>query len=212
MDIGEQSGTAFDRNGSKHEGMGVDWGDYDNDGWLNVVLANGHIQDNTSVMNKNTTFLQRVQLFRNREGDQFDDVSGDLGFPTPILGRGLAIGDFDNDGRMDLLVVDSAGAPALLHNETAHAGHWIEVKLRGTRSNRDGIGALLTFVTPDHRSLLRRCATDGSYMSASDRRVHCGLGTSTSVLVSVQWPGAGAQLYPNIAADQIVTLTQSRQQ
>ena len=93
----------------------------------------------------------------------------------PIVGRGLAIGDFDNDGRVDALVVDSEGAPLLLHNESAPVGHWLSLKLGGTRSNRDGIGALVT-VTAGGLTQTRLCHTDGSYLSASDVRVHVGLG------------------------------------
>src|SRR5579871_2868588 len=182
-DVGTDSGTAYDRNGNKHGGMGIDWGDYDNDGkldllvatyqqevknlyhndgclftdravdlglawttspyvafgakfldvdndgWLDLIFANGHIQDNAAEVENNTTFRQPIQLFRNQEGTAFEDIHAGLigNAGQPIVGRGLAIGDFDNDGRVDVLVVDSEGAPLLLHNETANAGHWLEV-------------------------------------------------------------------------------------
>ncbi|HLV81518.1 MAG TPA: CRTAC1 family protein [Chthonomonadaceae bacterium] len=260
-DAGTVSGTAYDRNGLKHGGMGIDWGDYDNDGrldllvgtyqqevknlyhndgalftdramsvglawktspyvtfgakfldadndgWLDIILTNGHTQDNAAEVDANTTFRQPIQLFHNRSGAAFDDISAALtgSAGQPIVGRGLAIGDFDNDGRMDVLVVESEGAPLLLHNETPNTGHWLEVKLQGVKSNRDGIGALVTFEAAG-RKLLRLCHTDGSYMSASDRRVHCGLGAATSATVQVKWTDGHQDTYKDIPADQIITL------
>ncbi|HZT41161.1 MAG TPA: VCBS repeat-containing protein, partial [Chthonomonadaceae bacterium] len=126
--------------------FGIKWLDIDNDGWLDLVIANGHVQDNIHDIDKSTTYLQPVQLLRNNGGMAFEDVGAAAGpaFSAPILGRGLAIGDFDNDGRMDVLVVDSEGTPLLLHNETPNAGHWLLLTLEGTKSNRDGIGAMVT--------------------------------------------------------------------
>jgi hypothetical protein len=263
VDVGVESGTAYDRNGSKHGGMGVDWGDYDNDGrldllvatyqqevknlyrndgggftdqaidlglawktspyvafgakfldvdndgWLDIMFTNGHTQDNTAEVTKGTTYRQPTLLFRNQTGQAFSDAGAGLigAAGRPIVGRGLAIGDFDNDGRIDVLVVDSEGAPLLLHNETSHAGHWSEVRLRGTRSNRDGIGALVTFETPD-RKLLRLCHTDGSYMSASDRRIHCGLGAATRVTIRVRWPDGRRDAYQHVPVDRVIELTE----
>jgi len=263
VDVGTDAGTAYDRNGSKHGGMGEDWGDYDNDGrldllvatfqqevkniyhndgslftdraiplgiawaaspyvafgskfidvdndgWLDVIFADGHIQDNAAEVENNATFRQPIQLFHNQGGTDFEDIHASLigSAAQPIVGRGLAIGDFDNDGRMDVLVVDSEGAPLLLHNETPNAGHWLEVTLQGTKSNRDGIGALVTFETSG-RKLLRLCHTDGSYLSASDRRVHCGLGAATSATIRVKWPSGHQDIYKDIPADRIVTLTE----
>ena len=188
--------------------FGVKWLDVDNDGFLDLILANGHVQDNIDAIEPGSTYKQRLQLFRNTGGAAFVEQSAGPSFQTPILGRGLAIGDYDNDGRIDVLVVDSEGAPLLLHNETPKTGHWLLCKLVGTKSNRDGIGALVT-VEAGGRKLLRRCGTDGSYMSASDRRVHVGLGKAMSATVTVRWPSGATNVYKNIAADRVITLREA---
>ncbi len=262
QNIAVAAGTAYDSAGQVHGGMGLDWGDYnndgrldllvasfqheaknvylnegggrftdqatalgvadatmsnvafgckfidvDNDGWLDIILANGHVQDNIGDIDKSTTYRQTIQLLRNIEGTRFEDVSVAAGsaFQAKIVGRGLATGDFDNDGRMDVLVADSEGTPMLLHNESPHSGHWLQVKLIGTKSNRDGIGALVT-VQASERKILRRCATDGSYLSASDRRVHFGLGSAKQATITVRWPSGTVNIYPQVPADRIVTL------
>jgi hypothetical protein len=262
QNIGMASGTAQDRDGKDHGGMGIDWGDYDNDGrldlavatfqqeakclyhnegggyflersaplgiaektvpyiafgikfldydndgFLDLIIANGHVQDNIDSIDRHLRYRQPTQLFHNVDGARFEEVSARAGaaFQRPIVGRGLAIGDCDNDGRVDVLVVDSEGAPLLLHNEVPAAGHWLSCRLRGVQSNRDGIGAIVT-LEAGGRKRMRRCATDGSYLSASDRRVHFGLGTATSANITVRWPSGLSNLYQNVPADRIVTL------
>ena len=262
-DVGASSGVAFNTEGSVVSGMGVDWGDYDNDGRLDLVVAtfqretkciyhndghnlftersaalgisapttpnvafgakwldadndgyldlmitNGHVEDNVDQIDKSTTFKQPIQFFHNERGEQFTDASaaltGDAG--QPILGRGLAVGDFDNDGHIDALVVDSDGKPLLLHNETPSTGHWLLINLIGDKSNRGAEGALLT-MTAGNVKLLRECTTSGSFFSASDRRVHFGLGPATQAdTITVHWPSGHVDTYHNIKADQIVTL------
>jgi hypothetical protein len=258
--IGLESGTAYDASSAEHGGMGIDWGDYDNDGkldlavatfqqeakciyhneggrlfseqshhlniaipttpyiafgmkwvdvdndgWLDLVIANGHVQDNIQEIDHSLTYRQPSQMFRNIEGARFEDITAHASqaLQKPIVGRGLAIGDYDNDGKQDILIVDSEGTPILLHNETAVSGSWLECKLQGVHSNRDAIGALVTVDTGD-RKLLRRCATDGSYLSASDCRVHFGLGKiSTPVTITVRWPGRGTDTFANVPANRI---------
>ena len=263
-DVAPAAGVAYDRDGSVHGGMGMDWGDYDNDGrldlfvatfrneakclyhndgssqftdrsyasgigsaalpyvtfgakwadfgnsgWLDLMLTNGHVQDNIEKI-ENTTYRQPVQLLHSTgtRPVQFEDASGPAGLSAlpPIVGRGLAVGDFDNDGRMDALVVNSEGEPLLLHNETAPAGHWLSVKLEGTRSNRDGIGALVA-ATSGGLTQNRLCHTDGSYLSASDRRVHLGLGRAARVeRLSIHWPSGHTDVWHDLRADRQVTL------
>jgi hypothetical protein len=260
--IGASSGTAYDNDGNVHGGMGIDWGDYDNDGkldlavatfqheakciyrnegkgffsessaalgladktmpfvafgikffdydndgFLDLMIANGHVQDNINDIDKSATYRQKAQVFHNVNGSAFEEVSQTAGpaFQKLIVGRGLAVGDYDNDGRVDVLVVDSEGEPLLLHNETPNVGHWLSLRLQGTKSNRDGIGALVT-VAADGKKLLRRCAADGSYMSASDRRVHVGLGKATTANVTVRWPNGGTNTYANLPVDRVITL------
>ncbi len=259
--VGAKSGTAYDSHGNVHGGMGVDWGDYDNDGkldllvatfqheakclyhndgvdftessaqvglaekstsyvafgvkfldydndgFLDIALANGHVQDNINLIDKSTSYEQKPQLFHNIGGTAFEEVSDKAGitFQKKIVGRGLAIGDFDNDGRVDLLYIDSQTGPILLHNQSPNVGHWLLCRLEGTKSNRDGIGALVTFEVSG-KKYLRNCATDGSYLSASDRRVHIGMGSSTSADITVKWPSGGTSTYKNVSSDRVVTL------
>ena len=109
---------------------------------------------------------------------------------------------------MDALVVDAEGTPLLLHNVAPKTGHWLLCNLVGEKSNRDGIGALLT-IEGGGKKLLRRCATDGSYMSASDKRVHIGLGDATSATITVRWPSGNVTTHPNLPVDQIITLKET---
>lgn len=188
--------------------FGVKWADFDNDGYLDLVFANGHVQDNIADVDKSATFKQATMLFRNRKGSAFEDLSARAGaaLQKSIMGRGLAVGDYDNDGRVDILIVDSEGKPLLLHNETAKAGHWLSCRLEGTHSNRDGIGALV-IVQAAGMKQTRRCATDGSYMSASDRRVHIGLGSAEKIdSLTVQWPGGKTETYQDVPLDREVIL------
>lgn len=263
--VGLASGMAFDRDGNVHGGMGADWGDYDNDGqldlmittyegenkslyrnegksifndasyqtglaapsmdnvafgckwldydndgWLDLMFASGHIQDNVSKLDISRTYRQKTFLFRNKGGPRvmFEDVSPSAGpaFSQPIIGRGLATGDYDNDGRVDALIVDSEGKPLLLHNETTGSGHWVGVQLRGTKSNRDGQGALLT-ATVGTKKLVRHCTTGGSYLSASDARVHFGLGEADKIdSLTIQWPSGQRDTLKNLPADRYLTI------
>ena len=263
--VGAVAGTALDRDGNVHGGMGEDWGDYDNDGhldlfvatfageskslyhndggghfsdlgiatgigqptapfvafgckfldydndgWLDLILANGHVQDNINLLDHSSSYRQSLQLFHNRGGPtvSFEDVSAACGPEAlkPIVGRGLAIGDFDNDGRLDVLAVDSEGVPLLLRNRAEKAGHWLGVRLIGVKSNRDGYGALLNAEFAGRR-LVRQCQTGGSYLSASDRRVHFGLGSATRIeKLTVQWPSGHTDTYSNMEADRYMTL------
>jgi hypothetical protein len=261
------AGTSVDRQGNIHGGMGTDWGDYDNDGrldllvttfekepknlyratapsafsdasaiagldpptlnlvsfgckfvdadndgWLDLLIASGHVQDNINQIDPSASYRQPTLILRSRPANSglpvYQNVGGTAGpfFKTPIVGRGVAVGDYDNDGRVDAVVVDSEGAPALLHNESTEAGHWLCVKLRGVKSSRDGLGALVT-VKAGAASLLRHCHTDGSYLSASDSRVHFGLGDRTVIdSVTVRWPAGGTDTYHGIPIDRQVTL------
>ena len=194
-----------------HLAFGVKFIDVDNDGWLDIMIANGHVQDNIAKFEPTSKFHQSLQLLHNSAEvhPHMRNISQEAGLEAlpPIMGRGLAIGDFDNDGRMDALVSDADGTPQLLHNQSTPTGHWLLCRLVGTKSNRDGYGALLTF-TVGGRKLLRRCGADGSYLSSSDKRVHVGLGQATHAEVSVHWPSGKVNVFKNLPADHILILTE----
>ena len=142
-------------------------------------------------------------LARNT-GGKFSDVSSASGsvFQDAWVGRGLAIGDIDNDGRIDAVVTTNGGGSHILHNETATANHWITLRLVGHKSNRDGIGAVVKLVT-NQGSQWVTVTTSGSYLSASDPRVHFGMGNSNlATSIQIQWPSGLTQTLANIKADQ----------
>jgi enediyne biosynthesis protein E4 len=188
--------------------FGVKWLDDDNSGWLDLMIASGSVFDNVHDIDPTATYRQNTILLQNNHGKQFVDASasliGDAG--RPIVGRGLAIGDFENDGRVGALIVDSEGAPILLQNITAQVGHWFEFNLIGTKSNRDGLGSLVT-VDAGGLKQVRLCTTAGSYMSASDKRVHVGIGAATvAESVTVHWPSGHIDTYRDLTADRQYTL------
>ncbi len=208
FDMAQQTGVL---NACMHYlAFGVKFIDVDNDGRLDIMLANGQIQDMIRKYEPNSRFRQPVQLLHNIEGNpilRMEDISQQAGLRDMpfIIGRGLAIGDFDNDGKMDALVFDNEGAPLLLHNESKRVGHWLECKLVGVKSNRDAIGAMVTFTTGS-QSLVRQCSAGGSFESSSDLRVHVGLGDEQRADISVKWPSGAVNKYLNVDADHIVTL------
>ena len=188
--------------------FGVKWLDYDNDGWLDLILSDGHVHDNASANQPETTFLEPTLLFHNDKGRRLEDVSETAGtdIAKPLLGRGLAVGDYDNDGKVDVLIVDSQGAPLLLHNESRTSGHWLNLLLVGTRSNRDAYGARVT-ATAGGLTQTRWCHADGSYLSSSDKRVHLGLGSAATVdTLTVHWPSGLTDTLRHVKADQGLTV------
>ena len=178
-------------------GWGVALQDFDNDGWKDLLVAQGHVLDNVERINSGLHYREAPALLRNRAG-HFDQVN--LGQQPEIAGRGLAVGDLDNDGALDAIVAVLGGRPLLLRS-TPNTNHWLTLKLIGTRSNRDGIGAR---VSAGKQSAY--CTTSGSYLSASDPRVHLGLGSETRATVEILWPSGRRQRIPDMVADRIVTV------
>lgn len=265
-DIGLSSGTAYNRDGMTQGGMGVDWGDfnndgrmdlivatfqnepkslyrndgdqlfsevggvfglsaittayvawtvkfidYDNDSFLDLFITNGHTQDNASAVEPGRTYAQPLQLFHNEAGTVFRLVppqeAGTV-FATPIVGRGAAFGDYDNDGRVDAVLVNEEGSPLLLHNEANTGNHWLGVRLVGTRTNRDAIGARIELVS-EGRTLVREQQTCGGYISSHDPRLLFGLGKSTRVdSLRIRWPDGSMQTVKQVPIDRYITVTQ----
>lgn len=183
-------------------GWGTRLVDYDNDGDKDLFVAQGHVLDTVSTVRNGLDYLQPPLMLRNDSG-RFSDVSGTLGsaFTRPVSGRGAAVGDLDGDGDVDVVVANLDGPPSLLRNDTANGHGWLIVSLRGTVSNRDGIGAIVSIVDDTGRRQTRVCSAASSYQSASDRRLHFGLGEARRVRrLEVRWPSGIVQTLDDLTA------------
>jgi hypothetical protein len=191
----------------RFSGWGVRFMDYDNDGWKDVMVAQGHDLDNVELTTPNLRYREPMLLARNM-GKDFADVSAQSSsvFQIPWVGRGMAVGDIDNDGRLDALVTTNDGPVHVLHNETQTANHWLLLKLVGHKSNRDAIGAEVRVKT-QHGSQLGIVTTASSYLSSSDKRLHFGLGTDEVVEeMEIRWPSGIIQKLQNVHSDRIMQI------
>jgi tetratricopeptide (TPR) repeat protein len=182
--------------------------DLNNDGLKDLVSANGHAMDNIEVAQSRSS-RQPNALFLNDGDGGFTDVSSLTGpdFVRPAAHRGLAVGDLDNDGRLDLVVSALGERPRLFRNTTPEAGHWLLLRLVGRRSNRDGLGAVLRLEADDGRVQWNHATTSVGFASSSDPRVHFGLGRSARVReLRVRWPSGMLQSLRDVAADRILTV------
>jgi len=256
-----ETGTAYLGDGRLMGGMGVDWGDLDNDGWMDLVVgtyegepkalfrnlagtafewatpvsevigptypsvvfgtllfdfdndgardlifANGHVFDNVKAIKPDASFRQPTQLFRNRGKGSFDQVHC-AALDLPIVGRGLACGDYDEDGDQDLLVIDADGPVRLLQNTTQGA-HWLSVRLAGQASARNGLGARVTVRTASGEQVEEGRTTRG-YASFSDNRIHFGLGSNSQVeSLEVVWPSGKVSRLKSLKADRVVVINE----
>ena len=256
--IGVISGTALGADGAVMSGMGVDWGDYDNngrfdllaanyaaqpkglyhnegnntfvndsyvsgigaptllplafgavfadldnDGLLDIVFTNGHVQSHIEKVESGSTYLQSSQLLRNLGGGRFTDVTTETGpdFQRMILGRGIAVGDYDGDGRLDLLIVDDEGYPMLLHNDWSSTNHWIELRCVWKTPKTDAVGSKVT-LTAGGVTQFREDRACGSYLSANQQIVHIGMGgTKVADKLDIRWPDGKRSTYASVAAD-----------
>jgi enediyne biosynthesis protein E4 len=188
-----------------HSGWSLRFLDYDNDGWKDLLIAQGHDLDTVEKSYPQLRYREPMMLLRNM-GTHFVDVSAQSGpiFHEAWVGRGMAIGDIDNDGRMDAVVTTNGGQVHILHNETPTANHWLTLKLIGHKSNRDGIGAVVEVTTSQGPQWVT-VTTSSGYLSASDPRPHFGLGADASAKsVTIRWPSGTEQTLKNVAGDRIV--------
>jgi enediyne biosynthesis protein E4 len=189
-------------------GFGTRFMDYDNDGWRDVFMADGHILDNINRYRSGVRYAEPKLMFRNMGRGIFENVSDRLGedFQRPRVSRGAAIGDFDNDGDLDVLVNNNGEAAQLLRNDGGNANHWLEIFLIGTRSNRDGVGARVKVTTGDG-TLYDQRKGGMSYQSAQDPRLHFGLGAHTTVdALEIIWPSGVVTKLAGIKSDQIISV------
>ena len=190
-----------------HSGWSVRFLDYDNDGWKDLLVAQGHDVDTIQQINPQLRYREPMMLLRN-VGGKFVDVgfgSGDV-FKQTWVGRGMAIGDIDNDGRIDAVVSTNGGHAHILHNETVTSNHWISIKLIGHKSNRDGIGAQIKLSTTQGDQFAT-VTTSSGYLSASDPRVHFGLGKDTAASsIEIRWPSGVRQTLKAVQGDRFLVV------
>ncbi len=193
-------------------GFGTRFMDYDNDGARDLFMANGHVLDNIQRYHAETTYAEPKLMFRNVGHGIFENVSDQLGpdFLLPRVSRGAAIGDFDNDGDLDIVISNNGQAPQLLRNDGGNANHWFQLLLIGTRSNRDAVGARVK-VTAGDLVLYDEKKGGMSYQSAQDPRLHFGLGQHTTVEeVEIKWPSGELTKLTNIKSDQILAIEEGK--
>jgi enediyne biosynthesis protein E4 len=193
-------------------GFGVAFFDLDNDADLDLSMVNGHVIDNTALFRAGSTHAQRKLLFQNTNGRRFTEISqqSGSGFAKDGVGRTLIGGDIDNDGDIDLVVTNNGGAAEVLRNTGGNARNAIEIRVAGTRNNRDGLGARLT-ITAGGRTQVREIKSGSSYLGQNDLRAHVGLGEAARVdRIDVRWPSGQTESIRDVAANQIVTVTEGK--
>ena len=193
-------------------GWGVQFIDYDNDGWKDILASQGHVIDNIELFNDQMAYRLPPLLARNT-GGRFMDVSGTSGpaFQDAFAGRGVAVGDLNNDGAVDAVISALNGPPRILYNSASKSpANWITIKLAGTLSNRDGQGAVIK-VNGGSLTQWGYASTTGSYLSAHDPRVHFGLGAGQTVArIEIHWPSGIHQVLENVKSNQFLTVTEPR--
>lgn len=190
-----------------HSGWSLHFVDYDNSGSKGLLIAQGHDLDTVEKSYPNLRYREPMMLLRNI-GKHFVDVSSTSGdvFRQAWVGRGMAIGDIDNDGRIDAVVSTNGGTLHVLHNETPTSNHWLTLKLVGSKSNRDGIGAVIK-VTTAQGSQWATVSSASGYLSSNDLRVHFGLGAEVRAQrVEIRWPSGILQELRDVAGDRILSV------
>jgi enediyne biosynthesis protein E4 len=192
-------------------GFGCFFFDYDNDGWPDIFVADGHIENEIERVQKRVSYAEPPHLFRNLGAGRFKEVTDQMGtaFASPKVARGAAYADIDNDGFPDLLVTTNGGRDYLFHNQDG-SNHSLRIKLVGTKSNRDGIGAVVRVSSgADHQSKMLKSGS--SYLSQSELVLTFGLGASAKAdLVEVQWPSGHTDKLSNVAGGQTVTVQEAK--
>jgi len=186
--------------------------DLNNDSWKDLFSANGHVMDNINLT-QSREYRQRNSILLNNGDGTFRDVSDEAGpaFARKAAHRGAAVADFDNDGRMDLVVTALGDRAELLHNITPTANHWLMLRLIGSSSNRDALGAVVRLEAADGKTLWNHVSTSVGFASSSDSRVHFGLGRSEKISsVHITWPGGKTQTIRDVAVDRLITVTEAR--
>src|SRR5215831_12362040 len=192
-------------------GFGCFFFDYDNDGWPDIFVADGHIENEIERVQKRVSYAEPPHLFRNLGGGKFQEVTSSVGpgFASPKVARGVAYGDIDNDGSPDVLMTTNGGRVFLFHNEGG-TNHSLRIKLKGVKSNRDGIGAVVS-VRSGRDQQWQMLHSGSSYLSQSELVLTFGLAGHTKVdAIEVQWPSGQVDKLPGAAADQTITVQEGK--
>jgi hypothetical protein len=211
----EAPATGIARVSTKSLTFGSFFFDYDLDGLPDILAVNGHVSDDVSVVQPNVKYAQPPHLFRNLGKNKFEEVTAKLGpaLQRPIVGRGAAYADFDNDGDLDLLITANNGPARLLRNDNGNQNDMLRVKTVGTRSNRDGIGAKVTVTTNKGTRLFAMVKTGSSYLSQSELPLTFGLGKpedGKTVSLQIVWPSGRKDTIPGIKANQFITVQERK--
>jgi hypothetical protein len=196
-------------------GWGTSFVDYDNDGWKDLFVANGHVYPAVDKYQWGTSFAQQPLLFRNRQNGRFERVGAAPGsaLAESFTGRGMAVADLDGDGREDIVINNIDSVPALLRNTAKTTGHWIELKLTGDpagKSPRDAVGAVALVTTGKSRQRMDLISGAG-YASQNDQRLHFGLGSATKIdKLEIQWPGGRTETFEVPTVDKVVTISEGK--
>jgi hypothetical protein len=196
----------------RYLGFGVGFFDFDNDGWKDLFIANGHVYAQIAERKIHLTYRQPRVLYRNLGNGRFEDVSANAGaaIREENLGRGCAFGDFDNDGDVDIVINNLDGPPTLLRNDGGNRNRWVMIKCVGTRSNRSGIGARVKVTTGGHTQI-DEVMSGSSYYSQSDFRLHFGLGQAEKAnVVEIAWPSGVKERFTDVPANQLHVCEESK--
>ena len=211
-EVSDQAGITVPTRGVLSFGGG--FFDYDNDGWLDLFIANGHVYPEVEQASPEVHFKQINSLFHNEANRKFIETTklAGPGFQTPYVGRGVAFADFDNAGFIDVLVANNGDPPLLLHNGGGNGNHFVNFKLVGHKTNRDAMGARLRVVTAG-LAQIREIAGGGSYLSQSDLRAHFGIGKAARAeTVEVGWPSGQKQVFHDLEADKFYLIEEGQNQ
>ena len=191
--------------------FGVFFFDYDLDGFPDIFAGNGHIEDEIGRVQPKVSYREAPLLFHNLGRGKFENVSAAMSaaFNRPIVARGAAYADFDHDGDLDVLISTNNGPAYLFRNDGGNANHWISIRLRGNRSNRDGIGAVVRVESPSGKQW-NMVRSGSSYCSQSDLALTFGLGKDTRASLRIEWPSGRSQTIGDVAADQFLTIDEDR--
>jgi len=191
----------------RYLGWGGGFFDYDNDGWPDIFVANGHVYPEPENHNHpESPYRQRNLLYHNAGDGTFDDVTSAAGPGLELRrsGRGVAFGDFDNDGDLDVVINNQNDPLTLLRNDGGNKNHWLSIRTVGAKSNRDGIGARIAILAGGRRQI-DEVRSGGSYLSQNDLRVHVGLGQASRLdRLEIRWPSGIVDKLENISADQFL--------